>query len=134
MTTNASTWFYRAPEKIPYYISERVNSTFWEARLGGVYLDVERAESPFLMKGNYNGTPISLEWEPAKWLRLSTSPASPALANGVNNILRRRADLSYENEEGETIWEWRLQDADKRWQQIQGKPAFRNPMRLVKES
>lgn len=133
MTTNASTWFYRAPENIPYYINERVNSTFWEARLGGVFLDVERAQAPYLMKGNYNGTPISMEWEPARWLRLGTAPASPGLARGLSNILQRKASLSYETEDGETIWEWRLDDTDKRWEQIQGKPAFRNPVRFDKE-
>jgi hypothetical protein len=133
MTTNAMTWFYRAPEKIPYYIAERVNTTFWEARLPGVYLDVVRAESPFAMKGNYNGAPIAMEWEPAKWLRLTTAPASPGLARGLENILRRKASLSYETEDGETVWEWRLQDPDKRWQEIQGKPIYHNPVRLNEE-
>ncbi len=133
MTTNAMTWFYRAPEKIPYYISERVNGTFWEARLPGVFLDVVRAEPPFLMQGNYNGTPIAMEWEPAKWLRLTTNPASPSLAQGLGNILRRKPNLSYETAEGETVWEWWLDGVDKRWQEVQGKPVYRNPVRLDKE-
>ncbi len=133
MTTNAMTWFYRAPEKIPYYISERVNGTFWEARMPGVFLDVERAEPPFAMKGNYNGTPIRMEWEPAKWLRLTSTPASPALVKGLENILRRKATLSFETDEGDTVLEWRLEGADQRWQEIQGKPLYRNPVRLDKE-
>ena len=133
MTTNAMTWFYRAPEKIPYYISERVNGTFWEARLPGVYLDVVRAEPPFKMQGTYNGTPIEMEWEPAKWLRLTTTPASPGLVKGLANILRRQPSLSFETADGETIWEWRLDDMDKRWLELQGKPAYRNPVRLDKE-
>jgi hypothetical protein len=133
MTTTAMTWFYRAPEKIPYYISERVNSTFWYAGLPGVYLDVERAEAPIAMKGNYNGTPIRLEWEPNKWLRLTSVPASPNLVRGVTNILARQPTLSYETEEGEAVIEWRLADGDKRWHEIQGRPAYRNPVRLDKE-
>jgi len=133
MTTSAMTWFYRAPEKIPYYIAERVNGTFWEARLPGVYLDVVRAEPPILMQGNYNGTPITMEWEPARWLRLTTCPASPALAKGLANILRRQPSLSYQTAGGETVWEWRLDDAEKRWQEIQGKPAYRSPVRLAIE-
>jgi hypothetical protein len=133
MTTTAMTWFYRAPEKIPYYIGERVNGTFWEARMPGVFLDVVRSEPPFLMEGNYNGAPIQMEWVPNKWLRLTTCPASPALAKGLANILRRKPNLSFETADGETIWEWRLEDADQRWQEIQGKPAFRNPTRLDAE-
>jgi hypothetical protein len=67
---------------------------------------------------------------PNKWLRLGTAPASAALANGVANVIRRRPNLRYDNAEGEGIWEWRLEDADQRWQEIQGKPAYRNPSRL----
>ena len=130
MTTTAATWFYRTPENIPYLLSERVNSTFWEARLGGVWLNVVRAESPFKMEGAYNGAEISLDWEPNKWLRLSTKPAAPGLTMGLANILRRQPDLSYETPDGRTVWEWWMAGADKRWQEIQGKPAFHNPARL----
>ena len=130
MTTTAATWFYRMPEKQAYLLSERVNSTFWEARLGGVWLNVDRAESPFAMSGGYNGAEISLEWEPNKWLRLQTAPESPGLAKGLANILRRGANLRYETSDGCTVWEWRLGDADQRWAELQGKPAYRNPVRL----
>lgn len=133
MTTTAMTWFYRAPEKIPYYISERVNSTFWEAGLPGVYLEVVQAEHPIVMRGNHNGTPIRLEWEPNKWLRLTAQPTGPALVRGLSNILRRQPTLSFETEEGEAVHEWWLQDAEKRWREIQGRPAYRNPVLLVKE-
>lgn len=133
MTTTAMTWFYRAPEKIPYYISERVNGTFWEAGLPGVYLEVDRAEPPIAMRGNYSGTPIRMEWEPNKWLRLTAQTASPALVRGLSNILRRQHSLSFETEEGEAVHEWWLEGSDKRWSEIQGRPAFRNPVRLDKE-
>ena len=136
MTTNSATWFYRAPEKTPYLLAERVRTTFWDERFGGLWLDVVRAEPPLLMEGAHNGAHVQLEWEPAQWMRLSTAPASPALAQGVANILRRRAALRYEDSQGHTVWEWWIADgaADKRWQEIQGKPAFRNPARLDRAS
>ena len=134
MTTTAATWFYRTPEKIPYLLSERVNTTFWDERLGGLWLAVVNAEPPIVMQGSYNGANVRMEWEPAKWLRLSTAPAAPALANGTANVLRRKPVIGYETAEGHTVWEWWLTgaDADKRWQEIQGKPAYRNPVRLDK--
>ena len=134
MTTTAATWFYRTPENIPYLLSERVNSTFWEARLGGVWLNVVRAESPFTMAGAYNGAEIGLEWEPAKWLRLTTAPASPGLMSGLANILRRQPDIRYETTDGQTVWEWWLQGADKRWQEMQGLPGYHHPARLPREN
>ena len=136
MTTTTATWFYRAPETIPYLLSERVNTTYWDARIGGIYLQVVSAEAPIVMQGIYNGANVRLEWEPAKWLRLSTAPASPALANGTANILRRKPVIGFQTPEGHTVWEWWIADgaADKRWQEIQGKPVFRNPARLDKAS
>jgi hypothetical protein len=134
MTTTAATWFYRAPEKTPYLLAERVRTTFWDARLGGLWLDTVSTETPITMQGNYNGAAVTLEWEPAKWMRLSSNPASPGLAAGVTNVLRRKANLRYEDPQGRVVWEWWLSpaDADKRWHELQGKPAYRNPQRLDK--
>ena len=135
MTTTAATWFYRTPEKIPYLLGERVRTTFWDERFGGLWLDAVTTEPPIVMQGSCDGAAVKMEWEPAKWLRLSTAPASPALAHGVANILRFKPVLRYEDPDGHTVWEWWLadDDADKRWQDIQGKPAFRNPVRLAQE-
>jgi hypothetical protein len=130
MTTTAATWFYRTPENQSYLLAERVNSTFWEERLGGVWLNVVKSDSPILMAGGYNGADITMEWEPNKWMRLETWPAAPALAKGLSNILRRRANFRYETSDNRTVWEWWIGDASKRWQELQGKPIFRNPARL----
>jgi hypothetical protein len=134
MTTTAATWFYRMPEKVPYLLGERVNGTFWEARLGGVWLNVVSAEPPFKMDGTYNGADVVMEWEPNKWMRLATAPAAPDLTNGLANILRRRPAVRYETPDGHTVWEWWMADADKRWQELQGKPGYRNPARLDRAS
>jgi len=130
MAATATTWFYRTPENDPYLLAERVNGTFWDYRFGGVLLHVTRAEAPYVLEGSYNGARMALEWEPKKWARLSTAPASPSLAQGLANIIRRPATLRYVNEQGESVWEWRLEDADKRWQELQGKAAFHSPERL----
>jgi hypothetical protein len=130
MAATATTWFYRTPEKNPYLLAERVNGTFWDNRIGGVLLSVVKAEAPIEMVGTYQGADVRMEWEPTKWLRLATSPASPALADGLANILRRKPTLRYDEAGGETVWEWRVNDADKRWQEVQGKAAFGTPMRL----
>lgn len=130
MTTTAATWFYRVPENEPYLLAERVNSSFWEERLGGLYLTTEKSDAPFSMAGSYNGADVKLNWDTNKWLRLETVPASPGLAKGLGNMLHRGANFRYETSEGHTVWEWWLENADKRWQEMQGQPAFRNPARL----
>jgi len=130
MTTTAATWFYRAPENEAYLLAERVNSSFWEERLGGVYLSADKTDAPYGMSGSYNGAEVKLNWDTNKWLRLETSPAEPGLAKGLANMLRRTANFRYETAAGNTVWEWWLANADKRWQEMQGKPAFHNPARL----
>jgi hypothetical protein len=134
MAATATTWFYRSPEKDAYLLAERVNGTFWDYRFGGVLLHVTRAQPPFAMQGAYNGAAMGLEWEPNKWLRLTTLPASPALAQGVANIIRRPPSLRYETLEGETVWEWWVEGADKRWQELQGKAAYHSPARLDQDN
>jgi hypothetical protein len=132
MTTSAMSWFYNPPEKIPYYISERVNTTFWDERIAGIMLSVVRAESPIEMAGTYNGAAVTMIWEPREWLRLSTCPAAPALVNGLSNILRRKPVIRYETDQGDTVWEWWVNDSDTRWQELQGRPGYANPVRLNK--
>src|SRR5438132_1449772 len=95
MTTTAATWFYRAPEHEAYLLAERVNSSFWEERLGGVYLSADKTDAPYSMSGNYNGADVKLNWDTNKWMRLETSPAAPALAKGLANMLHRAANFRY---------------------------------------
>lgn len=130
MAATAASWFYRTPEKNAYLLAERVNGTFWDNRLGGVLLSVVRAEAPFELVGTYQGSDMRLEWEPNKWLRLATSPAVPALVDSVANIIRRKPTLKFDEAGGETVWEWWLEGADKRWSEVQGKAAFGTPRRL----
>lgn len=124
MTTTAKTWFYSAPEKNAYAIGERVRTNFWDARFGGIWLETVRVEPPILMTGQYQGSKIELEWEPGKWCRLRTHPESSPLATGVANILGFKPAFKYEDAKGNAVWEWRVSDAEARWQAVQGKPEF----------
>lgn len=133
MTTTAATWFYHQPEKIKYLLEERVRTSFWDARFGSFWANAVSTDNPIEMEGTFNGAPLQMVWEPGQWFRLSTHPAQPGLAKGLSNIiLHRPVTLTYEDPQGHTVWEWRLADADKRWQEIQGKPAYRNLQRLDK--
>jgi hypothetical protein len=136
MATTAATWFYKTPENNAYLLGERVRSTFWDERFGGLWLDAVNTQSPFAMAGTHDGATVRMEWEPGKWLRVYSAPPAPAFVNGVSNVLRRKPVMRYEDPEGRTVCEWYLtpETANKRWQEIQGKPAFKNPERLDKKS
>lgn len=124
MTTSALTWFYNAPEKNSFLIDERIRTSLWDARLGSIWIETVRAESPILMRGTFQGTVLELEWEPKKWCTLRTKPETKLLYGTIKNILGFNATIKYETPEGFTAWEWRLNDLKERWQAIQGQPGF----------
>lgn len=128
----AAKWFYAAPEKRPYVIAERLRNSLWDLRFGDLWLDTESVEGPIVLSGLYNGGPVKLEWEPRVWFRLTVSPDAPHLANAFKILLRFKPALSFVNKDGATVYEWYPQPeaANKRWQEIQGKPAFGAPQRL----
>jgi hypothetical protein len=132
MTTTAATWFYQAPEKRPYFVAERVRTSFWDQRVFGLWLDTVSVESPVAMEGTHNGNPVKLAWEPGHWFRLATKTEDPGLAGSVSNLLRLKPVLRYTDLEGFAIWEWwvKAEDGERRWQEVQGKPAFGSPRRL----
>ena len=52
MSTNARTWFYTEPEHDAFAIVERLNSTFWAARIGQILCTAcMQAEPPFKCRG-----------------------------------------------------------------------------------
>ncbi len=132
MTTTAATWFYHPPEKSAFLIAERVRTSLWDQRLGAVWLETERTENPVRLTGQMEDSAISLEWEPAQWLRLGTQPEAPALAHGVSYLLQRQPTLKYTDPAGNSVWEWWIQPAaaEQRWQAMQGQPSFGSPVRL----
>ena len=133
MSTSSASWFYQTPEHAPYPVAERVRNTFWDERIVDIWLDTLRPETPYLVAGRYQGVSVELEWEPGRWLRLSAPAAAAHLARAVGNMLRRRPSLRYETAAGMTAWEWWVEGADQRWQEIQGKPAFGQPVRLDRD-
>jgi hypothetical protein len=133
MTTTASTWFYRAPEKRPYLIAERVRTSLWDQRIGSLWLDTVSAEPPIVMQGNHGDHAVRLEWQPGEWFRLTAAgPEAPALAGALANLLGRKPAIRFTDTAGAAVWEWWIKpDAgERRWQEIQGKPAFGSPVRL----
>lgn len=132
--TNASTWFYSQPEPVPFLIAERVNNTFWAARVVDIYWTVTRAEAPYRAEGLLENAPVELEWVPGEWLALGGPQETPAFKDIINaisaRIVARPATLTYINRRGMRVYEWHPFGGKERWREIQGKPEFIAPERL----
>jgi hypothetical protein len=126
MASNARSWFYTEPEHRPYYIEERVNQNLWATRFGSIYLDCVRAEPPFRMEGVWNGIRVTIEWVPNQWFTLRTDKEDTTLLVGFSQVLHLTPTVSYLDDNGEFIVEWRRSDAEKRLQEIQGHATYRN--------
>ncbi len=124
MTTNSRTWFYTEPEHRAYYIEERVNQNLWATRFGSIYLDCVRAEPPFRMEGVWQGMKVAIEWVPNTWFTLRSDKEDQTLLKGFAQVLQFPPTLSYIDETGEFVAEWRRSDGEKRLQEVKGHPNF----------
>lgn len=133
MSTNASTWFYQEPEHRAYYLEERVNHTFWANRITGLYLNCANEEPPFRMNGVWRDMPVTIEWVPREYFRLVTQPGDQAdlLIIGVKDILGLLPTVSFVDREGKLVAEWYAQGGERRLQEIQGDPSFREIKRYT---
>lgn len=127
-------WFY-TPYTKAFTLAEHIRASLWERRLGDLWVAVTRLKAPLEASGTYQSGTVSLTWETGQWLRLVTRPAAPLLVKALGQVLRLPATLQYTTEHGDTVVEWWADPAAaaKRWQEIQGKPAFASPQRLDKK-
>ena len=133
MSTNAGKWFYQEPENQAFLISERLNSTFWQARIVGAYWRCDRAEPPYHAKGYSGDHMLELEWVPGEWLALKVpAGADPdALVKAVaTRIMAFPATLTYGNDDDQQVYEWHCDGGDQRWSEVQGTPQYKQPQRL----
>lgn len=135
MTTNAGTWFFQEPEHNAYLISERLNSTFWNARMVEVYWKCTSAEPPYAATGYSGNDTLTLEWVPDDWVRLTIPPDSgfneEALVDSVSSrVLSMEPSLVYRDAHHNLSYEWHRDGGEKRWSEIQGQAAYVHPQRL----
>lgn len=133
---NASRWFYQAPEPVPYLIGERINRTFWQARIVEVYWTCDRAEAPFHAHGYLNGQLLEMEWIPNVYLALK-GPAEIDLTQLVTvmsrRVLARPASVAYIDGEGSQVFEWHAESGRQRWSELQGRPGYSHLRRLNRQ-
>jgi hypothetical protein len=127
MSTNATTWFYREPEKgRPYLISERLTHTFWANRLSAIYLSCVKADSPYKVVGQWHDTEVEMEWVPNQWFRLTSDKDSAELIMVCRYVLGFRPSLSYYNPQNKYVAEWYTDQTTgkARINELQGNPAY----------
>lgn len=135
MSTTAQSWFYHTPENQAYLISERLNATFWQARVVSIYWKGVQTVPPFKAIGYQGEHTIEMEWVPNEWLALR-APAGADIERLVEVISKRilaiPATFSYETLNGDRTIEWHLDDGEKRWNELQGQYKYSHLKRLTR--
>lgn len=132
MATNATTWFYKEPEKgRPYFIAERVTHTFWANRLSDVAFTCTHAESPFKVEGVWRNIEVELEWIVGKHFILRSNTEDEGLMTVCAEVLGFKPALSYTDSNGSSVTEWFTNAAEgkERLKTLQGTPAYKNVRR-----
>ena len=133
MSANAGTWFYSAPETAPYLISERLNGTFWGARIVDVYWKCTHPEPPFRATGYMGDERLELSWLPGQWLSLHVPQGvdSQRFIDAISKrVLAFPATCTYVDTHGRTVIEWHTDQGQERWNEIQGRVEFSKLKRL----
>ena len=131
MATNATTWFYGEPETgRPYLIAERVNATLWGNRVSDLYMTCVNAQAPYRLVGKWrNNIDVEFEFEPRNIFILRMSEESVEFVRGLKEILGFAPTVSYTDPDKNFIAEWYVNGGEKRLQEVQGNPSFRNVKR-----
>ncbi len=133
MSTNARTWFYEEPEHDGFALVERLNATFWAARVGQILCTAcVHAEPPFKCRGQWRDEPFEIEWEPRRCLILRGATELGELIPQLSRVLGFKPAFRYVDAEDWHVYEWHLGAENERaaWQALQGKPAYRHPEHL----
>lgn len=139
MATNATTWFYREPETgRPYLIAERVNHSFWNNRITHVAFECVNAEPPYRLVGvwGYDDIEVEIEYEINRVFILrmmaEETKETKAFVIGCREILGFKPTVSYTDADGRFVTEWYVTDTERRLQEVQGNPSFKNVRRYKK--
>jgi hypothetical protein len=136
MSANAASWFYSEPERNAFFITERLNGTFWQARIVGLYWRCTQPEPPYRAQGFMGEHMVELEWTPGQWVALKVPPgveAGELVAQISRRILAMPASITYGDTEGRKVTEWHADGGKRRWGEIQGRAEFTQPRRLKRK-
>jgi hypothetical protein len=122
MSTNAWTWFFNEPENQSYLITERLNATFWQARVVNVYWRCTQDTAPYEAAGYAGDQVLGMSWQPKEWLALRVPPGFEAddLVKAISQrILTIPPTLTYEQADHQ-VYEWVVDGGQSRYTELEG--------------
>jgi hypothetical protein len=114
-----TTWFFTDLPPSRHGIESELRLAFWKAGYGQIWFSCTKDEPPYECEGRWHGKGFVIEWQPKTFLMLKMNDADEDLLDAFQRMLKHKALAAYRNGEGKVVVEWRVQDAETRFQELQ---------------
>ncbi len=99
-------------------IENDLRLVFWKAGVKGIWVTCTKDTAPFECQAEWNGTPFTFAWEPKNYLMLKMKSPNQDVLNVFERLLKHKALAAYKNGGGNVIVEWRVKDANARFDEL----------------
>lgn len=118
-----SSWFFTDLPLSRHTIENEMRLAFWTAGYKQMWFTCTKDQSPIECAGKWRDQDFTVEFEPKKSLCLRMKEPNEELLHAFERVLNHRAVAAYKNGGGKVIVEWRVKDADARYQELQSSGA-----------
>ena len=116
MSTTA--WFLSELGPSRHTIENEMRLAFWNAGFKQMWFTCLKDQAPIECAGKWRGKNFTVVFEPKKSLALVMKEPNQELLGAFERVLGHRALAAY-RDNGSVVVEWRVQDADARYQELQ---------------
>ena len=117
----SANWFFTPYAPARSVIENDLRLSFWKAGLARMWLSCTKDTPPFQCVGFWGDEEFSLEWEPKDCLLLKMKAPNQDLLIGFERVLKHKALAAYRNDGGNVVVEWRVKNADARFDELQAR-------------
>ncbi len=111
-------WFLSEPPPSRHTIENEMRTAFWNAGYKQMWFTCTKDHAPIECTGKWRGKDFTVEFEPKKTLTLKMKEPDQELLDAFERVLGHPALAAY-RANGSVVVEWRVRDADARFQELQ---------------
>ena len=114
----SASWFLSELPPSRHTIENEMRLAFWNAGFKQMWFTCTQDQPPIACAGEWRGKEFTVEFEPKKSLTLKMPEANQDLLEAFERVLGHHALAAY-RDNGSVVVEWRVHDADTRFQELQ---------------
>lgn len=113
-------WFTKELPPTRHGIENAVRLSFWAAGFGDMWVTCVETEPPYKCQGLWRSAEsLDLEWSPKQYLLVKMKQPNRDALGAFERVLGHKALAAYRDEGGDVVVEWRVQDPDTRYADLE---------------